>query len=439
MKASKHAVTGRTLPLGWAQPEGEPLAQHGPAPGEAPATEPLGSTGQCRDAGQGSGRRVRRPGLALTGAIGAVLVLVLVLPRLLLGSASPEDPVREYLDALVAGDAATVREHLTDPAEASDAALTEDVLGAATDRITSYTIDAIRTDGRQAAVTASLRSGESVQQVSYTVRSQAMSSFVPSTWELLPVAAAEFVVTVPEGVQELLINAVPVAIAGQPSRQGMYGQQLLTLRLLPGSYDLVLPGRSSQLIPVTVEVSVPVHAGELRRAGAVMGYELSARGHAEVAAQVDEILEQCATATTATPPDCPFFAPGDSRPEGPVEASDAGGPAASPASPGTWQITAPSNYQIERWIGASWTIGSDTGQAVFTPAPGADGSAAPPQIIHFLIDGIALLDPSGELRTELSQSVILNIVTCVDAEDGTHTSVTWPIEGASFVVCQGGE
>lgn len=445
MKASKHAVTGRALPLGWPQPESEPLAQHGPATGEAPSTGPAsssgqdssghgssghGSSGQGGDAGHGSDRWVPRPGLALAGAIGAVLILVLVLPRLLLGSASPEDPVREYLDALVAGDAVTVREHLTDPAGASDVALTTEVLSAAEDRIISYTIDALRTDGRQAVVTASLSSGESVQQASFTVRSRAASSFVASTWELLPVAAAEFVVTVPEGVQELLINAVPVAISGQPIRQGMYDQQVLTLRLLPGSYDLELPGRNPRLVPVTEKVSVPVHSGELRRAGAVMGYELSALGHAEVTAQVDEILEECATATTATPPDCPFFAASDSRP---------GGADVSPASQGTWQVTAPSSYWIERWISASWSIGSDIGQAVFTPAPGADGSAVPPQSIPFLIDGIALLEPSGELSVELSQSVTLSIVACVDVEDGNRTTVTWPIEGESFVVCQDGE
>ena len=449
MKASTPAPTGRTLPLGWTQPEGDLPASHGPAAGEGPAAElggatgPGGATALVSTTDPGSGRRARRRGFALAGAVCAVLALVLVLPRLLLGGASPEDPVRDYLDALVAGDVVTVREHLTDSAETSDAALTSEVLRAARHRITSYTIDTVQIEGGQAMVTASLSSGTGVQQAAFTVRSQAPSSFAPATWELLPVAAPEFVVTVPEGVQELLINAVPIPLSGQPSREGMYGQQLLTLRLLPGSYELELPARSERLIPVVEDVSISMQTDELRRAGAVLGYELSTQGREEVTAQVDAVLEECAATTTAAPPNCPFFAFTDSRPGGPVEGSDDSGvaePSAAPsAAPGTWQVTAPSNYRIERWISASWSITSDTGYAVFTAAPGADGSAGTSQIVPFIIDGIALLDPSGELHLELSQSYVLNLVTCVEVEEGSRETITWPLEGESVAVCQGGE
>ena len=439
MKASTPAPTGRTLPLGWTQPEGELPAFHGPAAGEGPAAEPGGATELVSTTDPGSDRRAHRRGLALAGAVCVVLALVLVLPRLLLGGASPEDPVRDYLDALVAGDVVTVREHLTDSAETSDAALTAEVLRAATHRITSYTIDTVQIEGGQAMVTASLSSGTGVQQAAFTVRSQAPSSFAPATWELLPVAAPEFVVTVPEGVQELLINAVPIPLSGQPSREGMFGQQLLTLRLLPGSYELELPARSERLIPVVEDVSISMQTDELRRAGAVLGYELSPRGREEVTAQVDAVLEECAASTTAAPPDCPFFAFTDSRPGGPAEESDVGGAAGPSAAPGTWQVTAPSNYRIERWISASWSITSDTGYAVFTSAPGADGSAGTSQIVPFIIDGIALLDPSGELHLELSQSYVLNLVTCVEVEEGSRETITWPLEGESVAVCQGGE
>ena len=86
--------------------------------------------------------------------------------------------------------------------------------------------------------------------------------------------------------------------------------------------------------------------------------------------------------------------------------------------------------------GASWRITSDTGYAVFTSAPGADGSAGTSQIVPFIIDAIVLLDPSGELQIELSQNVVLNIVTCVDVEDGSHTTVLRPIEGESVAICR---
>ncbi|MGO1226997.1 MAG: hypothetical protein ACTH6N_00435 [Brachybacterium tyrofermentans] len=439
MKESKSAPTGRTLPLGWTRPEGEPAALRGPGTGEIPATGTGGGTGRVSAADPGSGRRTRRRGVALAGAICAVLVLVLVLPRLLIGGASPEDPVRAFLDALVAGDVATVREHLADSAETSDIALTEEVLRAATDRITSYTIDAVETGGGQATVTASLSSGTSVEQASFTVRSQATSSFAPATWELVPVVATEFVVTVPEGVRELLINAVPIPLSGQPSREGMYGQQLLILRLLPGSYELGLPARSERLFPVVEKVSIPMQREQLRRAGAVLGYELSTQGFEEVTAQVEATLEKCAAATVAAPPECPFFAFTDDRPDGPVGSAGVMDAEEPSAVPGTWQVTSPSSYQIDRWISASWNITSDTGYAVFTSAPGADGSAGTSQIVPFVIDGIVVLDPSGELHIALSQGLLLNIVTCIDVDDGSRETVTWPLEGESVAVCQDGE
>ncbi|GAA4521222.1 hypothetical protein GCM10023160_07810 [Brachybacterium paraconglomeratum] len=439
MNASTPAPTGRTLPLGWTQPEGEPPAQHAPATGGAPALDLGGVRGLGGATPPDSGRRLRRPGLALAGAIGVVLALVLVLPGLLLGGGSPEDPVREYLDALVAGDVTTVREHLAASEETSDIALTHEVLAAATDRISSYTIDTVHTGGGQATVTASLVSSTGIQQASFTVRSQAASSFSPAAWELVPVAATEFVITVPEGVQELLINAVPIPLSGQPSREGMYGQQLLVLRLLPARYDLELPARSERLTPAVETVSIPMQTDQLRRAGVVLGYELSTQGREDVTAQVDAILGECAAATTAAPPDCPFYAFTDSRPGGPAEGSHAVGAAESFAESGTWQVTAPSTYQIERWISASWSVTSDTGYAVFTAAPGADGSAGTSQIVPFVIDGITVLDPSGQLHVVLSQSFVLNPVTCIDVEDGSRTTALWPVEGESVGACQDGE
>lgn len=76
---------------------------------------------------------------------------------------------------------------------------------------------------------------------------------------------------------------------------------------------------------------------------------------------------------------------------------------------------------------------------MFTSAPGADGSAGTSQIVPFVIDGIVVLDPSGELHIALSQGLLLNIVTCIDVDDGSRETVTWPLEGESVAVCQDGE
>src|SRR5699024_8260349 len=123
------------------------------------------------------GRSRSRPRLELLGALAVLLALVLLLPRLLVGGAGPEQIVRAHLDALVAGDVTTVREHLDTSQEASDAALTPAVLHAAEQRVTGYTIDDVQQSGRRATVTATLHLGSTSQQATYTVSADPAGPF----------------------------------------------------------------------------------------------------------------------------------------------------------------------------------------------------------------------------------------------------------------------
>lgn len=427
MTAAKRTAPGRIVPLGWG--EGDESAEgalgrgavgcssSAPGPTQTPGTETRPRL-----------RPRRRAGLALAGAVAVVLALVLILPRLLLVGAAPEDEVREYLDALVAADVTTLREHLATTAEASDAALTQEVLLAAEDRVTDYSIDAVERAGQQVTVTATLRSGATSQQSTFTVLPESGSSFAPATWRLEAIPTDVFAVSIPGHAEALLVNGVAFPLSALPTRSTDYDQRVMSLALLPGTYELTLPESGELLVPMPEQVAVPLPGGELRQAGAVLGYDLSETGRDLVTAQIDELLEDCAAATTDAPPDCPFAAAELSVDGSPVNDGE--------AAEGTWEVTAPAEYEIERWVSATWSVESELGQATFTPTPTPDGSTAPPQQINFLIDGVTWLSPTGELQTDLRSGQSIVAVGCADSRTGLVVPAGPVSEGDAASACE---
>lgn len=397
MTPAKPTPTGRTLHLGWSGAE-ESSAEH---PGGAP-TGPAPEQGRARS----------RTRLALAGALVAILALVLILPRLLVGGPGPEELVRGHLEALVAADVATVRKHLDTGQDASDAALTTPILEAAEDRVTGFTIDAVEQSGRQAAVTATLRTGATSQQATFTARAESTGPFTRTGWVLDPVPSAVFTVTVPEQAQQLLVNGVELPLSALPTRETSAGQRVLLLRLLPGTHTLQLPAGDALLEPAAETLEVPVPGRAPPHAGAVVGYDLSEEGRSRAISQIDQELEACAGSTLASPEHCPFtaahgMADGTSATIGDEDA-------------GTWEVRPPAGYRIDHHAGMTWTLVSEPAQSVFTPAPGSDGGTAPREI-SFIVHATVVIDASGELSVTMRQ----NEVTIVDScpEEGNSTAV----------------
>lgn len=352
MTPAKPASTGRTLPLGWSGAEASPPQR----PGGTPA-----------DPEPAAGRSRARTRLALLGALAMLLVLVLLLPRLLVGGTDPGQIVRAHLDALVAGDVSTVREHLDTSRDASDAALSPAVLQAAEERVTGFTIDDVQQSGHRATVTATLHLGSTSQQATYTVSADPAGPFARPDWHLDPVPTAVYAVTVPNRVEQLLLNGVALPLAELSARPTSYDQQVVSLRLLPGTYALTLPVGGALLDPVVETLEVPVPGSTAQRTGAVLAYDLSDEGRSRVLSRIDAELEDC----TLT------------RVDGAA----------------VREVTLPAAFEIIHHVGSTWTIVSAPGQALVATDP--DGSGASREV-PFLLRGTAVLDASGTLHTSLT-------------------------------------
>ena len=447
--SAQRAPVGRTLSLGWDASEDSDAA----VAATAGTTSPGGASGRGADKesadGKGPGRksadgkgpdrnrsggkgsggearpgatspaaRRRRTGLALAASLAGILALVLILPRLLLGGPSPEELVREHLDALVAGDVATVREHLDTSKPASDAALSSDVVLAATDRVTSYSIDSVHRSGTRATVTATVHLGGTSQQVDYVTRSEAANSFSRARWTLDPVPAEVVAVSLPEQAEALSINGITLSTDELAARTSGEGRQAVLLRLLPGVYELALPPRGGLLEPAVQQIAVQM-TGQEEPARPVMGYALNEQGRSQLRDQIEAELDQCAESTTVAPPLCPFNATGVLAPEdpsftvGPVETSE--------SVTGTWEVIPPADYRIEPLIGDSWSVWSEPGQAVFTPDPGQGLEDPSPREVPYSVEAVTALAPSGELDTEIWEGGAGIVVISCDVVGGATT------------------
>src|SRR5699024_10269925 len=133
---------------------------------------------------------------------------------------------------------------------------------------------------------------------------------------------------VPFGTEQILINGVLVTLAEEDVAEMTYHLPTLALQLLPGTYEITLPDGGPLLEAVSSEITVPLYLGHSRSTATPVHYELSEKGRAEAAAQLEDLLADCARDTTARPEDCPFAAPSadDSWPRQPVR--------------GTWTLTA---------------------------------------------------------------------------------------------------
>lgn len=353
MTPDQSAPTGRTLSLGWSGAEASPPQRPGGTPAD-PAPEPRRSRSRTR--------------LALLGALAVLLALVLLLPRLLVGGAGPEEIVREHLDALVAGDVTTVREHLDTRRDASDAALNTAVLRAAEQRVTDFTIDDVRQSGHRATVTATLHLGSSSQQATYAVSADPGGPFARPRWSLDPVPSAVYTVTVPDRAEELLINGVELSLTELSARPTDYDQQVISLRLLPGSYALTLPDGDELLDPAVETLEVPAPGHTAQRAGAVVAYELSDEGRSQVRARTDAGLAECAASR------------GEAAPARTLPPSAA--------------------LEITYHVGTTWNIMSTPGPTDSTADRGSEGFDARQEFPFVLRGTVVYAD--GELRTTLT-------------------------------------
>lgn len=389
---------GQRLTLGWGEDADPAAAPSPPSPVAAPGEVPRAGSSETPSSRRSP--RLRRA-LAIGSALLLMVALTVGLPRLLAATTGPERAAAEFLQAVVDGDLELVREHVEDAPDASPAALTEEIVGAATGRLESFEIEEVAVEGGSARVTAILHGGGATQDVTLALRSVSRSSFAAVSWQLEPVKLPEFLLEVPFGVDEVEINgvAIPVedlGLSGEP-----YAPQI-ALQLLPGSYEVALASSGPWQSAPRASLDAPLVFGNWRKPVHGLQFDLSEEGRAEAQRQVGASLEECLSSTSSAPKGCPFAA---------TEASGGG------AESGTWALTdAPDlGYYPEeslRWF----AVGAGT--AEFTPE-GSDAGTA--QEIPFEVSGNVYIDPRGELQywasdPEGRDSFLYGY--CLDAETG---------------------
>lgn len=255
----------------------------------------------------------------LAGWIAAAVVLVLLVAGGIVGGVlgtqanAPEREVEAYLDALVDGDAEGALDASNADVGDTGVLLTDDVYGAADDRISGYEIGEATITGDTAEVSASISQGEESYDATFTLEKAGKAFVVFDTWSLQApeLGVVSYTVTGPEGTA--------VAVSGVDTTEVAPGDDgAVALPALPGTYTVALAGESDflQAEPLTVTVTgfgpdaaVSTNAaGEESTAITVTLTEtaVSAAGDA-----VNAYLDTCAASTDFRPDGCPFAAQGE--------------------------------------------------------------------------------------------------------------------------------
>lgn len=387
MHRSQQARAGRALTTGWG--EG---AQDPDAPGPAFQLTATGGSLASTAAPDGTGpedlppgrRDPHRPGRGVAAEIALLLVLVLALPPLLLGGTPAETVARHFLQALVDGDMATVQEHLTPPGAALDLALAPAVVEATDARIESFTLLSTRYEDGRAEVRTRLRVGARSLTTTLHLERRHDGAWPRPTWTLVPLTLPTVMVAIPVGTAELTVNGQRVTVPAESRPRGAEGLGIISLRMLPGLYEIEAPPRDGRLDPVPARINVPPLLSPWTSVPLQAGYALTDAGEEQLAGALHDSLRECLRSTSPAPLGCPLEAPG------------------AHGLSGSWRlITEPEMSVSAGWMGV-FTLYARGGVAEFT-VPAADGSE--PVAHPVLLDARAMgaLDREGEFATSWNE------------------------------------
>lgn len=423
MGTGQQRSQGRIIPTGWDEPDARPRAVPSAPSGVRPGAGPGGSgtLGGSRSPGGLGGRRR----LIAVGAVLALLAgLAVIVPGVLNRSQGPESVVREYLDALIAGDTDTMLERIPEDSTISTAGITEQIYLGATDRVQSYGDPQVTIDGTTATVTVTLDNGTEQYDSRFTLTGHAPNFYSPLQWRLDPVVLGEVELHMQLSAEKLLVNGVELQ-ADELTRPTVDGQQETVLQLLPGTYEFSLPEQDEVTTPVVTSVTVLPTLGTRTRSTTerMLAYALTEKGEQQVEQQVAERLEECATSQARQPDFCPFAVPVGER--------EAGQPVG-----GTWEILEQSPLEIRPGPLGGFDVFGSGGSAQFTPHPGPDGTAQEPITVEIELRGIVLQDSTGGIHTVVAgEDDSIGFVVCLDAETAESYVAAEFGEGGNGVRC----
>ncbi|GAB4095271.1 hypothetical protein GCM10028787_07460 [Brachybacterium horti] len=449
MRARRRGPAGsgehrRVIPLGWGGADGADGADAAGGAGGAYASDgPVAGdarSGAAADGGDSAPTPARRRrAVRVWGGVALVLALVIAIPLVLMNPRTPERAAREYLDALVAGDAGVLKEHLAATPDASPVGLVDAVLQGAERRVAGYDVEGVRIAGDTATVTSTLTwsDGAKPATLALTAHAEGAGPLRARSWVLDPVALQSVSVGVPLGADHLEIGGVEVplpeateqvrseagAVVAEDPEAGVAAllqgdMTLANLQLPPGTYDVAAGSRGGlvQGIPRTIRTTLP-GAPTPTRFPATLAMALTAEGEAEAEREVADLVARCAGSTSAVPEGCPFAIPGGSA-----------------AEQGGWEILSEprSGNFTDAGGTSSWLMTTEEGgSARFTPQD-ASGRA---ETVAFPVRATVVLSPEGELAASWGTGEGPSGAICVDATTGEQGVTLENPEDPTVLVC----
>ncbi|WP_267425148.1 hypothetical protein, partial [Curtobacterium sp. GC_Cur_3] len=273
------------------------------------------------------------------------------------GSAShaPERQVEAFLDDLSAG-------HVDDALTAagirhtkSDVLLTDAAYAKATGRVTGYRVAAVERSGDTATVGVYLTQAGRRVPATFTLEQVGTDWGVFPRWELRAptLGAVDVVVAGPP--------RTAVAVAGQRTSTDSSGA--VTLRALPGTYDVAVDG--GKWFSAKATTTRVLGFGDTGSSPVSMTASLTDAGRQAATAAVDAWVDGCIASTETAPSGCSFYAYGE-----------------NPANTYTnqkWTLDTRPTVQVDGWLSKGWMVTTSSfGSATFTAAftgPAGTGTA----------------------------------------------------------------
>lgn len=254
-------------------------------------------------------RKAKRKLQLAGGAVALLLVLVgggAVAAGVLRANNGPEKVVKEFLTALVEGDAERAMA-VAGPGipSGSRVLMTNEIYAKTTTRPDGFTVLGTSVAGDVATVTVQLQQSRVKPQITYRLVKE-NPTLLNNNWTLQGTGAGKglgtgaVVVQLDAKLSTIVVNGVEVSLAGlQPDGS------IRRLPAFPGTYSLGLPATSTYLTaePATAVVAV---WGDGRERTAKLEPRRNAAFAAEVQEQVNTMLQACAGQKALTPEGCPF-------------------------------------------------------------------------------------------------------------------------------------
>jgi hypothetical protein len=321
-------------------------------------------------------------GVVLVLAVGSVVTVNAVKP-------GPDQPVKDYAQALVDGDARRALEILDpDVPHEERTLLTNEVLGAAANRIDGFSIISTKISGESAQVRAELRQGgRKYEQTFALVKNQ--PELLDDHWKLEAFPLQHVTVSADAPLAAVAVNGVTVT-AGQ-NEATAFGTNI-SLPAFPGSYSVGLPDTEKYLSAEDQQVMVSGGALPQAPEAARLTVKASDALVAETSRQVAAALAACEKSTDLEPVGCPFswFAFGGVRNV-------------------KWSVTADPDYGLTRSFDGTWRLsGGKAGQATVSYERNASFSKANPEWeketdqVQFYVRGNMSVE-SGKVLVSLSR------------------------------------